>query len=290
MFGHHLGQLFLRFALAATFLVAGLAKMQKDAYEGEAAAALANMGVITKPTAPVPGEGETNPAVWRQAEAQPEEPAASPPARSTTPAQSEGEIRSLSPRAEPEEAPAPAVTAPPAPKFTAADFPTPVELPGVYRIALLLHASAHPAPNEDGTARMALVPAWAADSKVPGLGMATPVVLAWVAAITEIVGGGMLLVGFMSRLWALGIVGVIVTAIWLTTIGPAIQSGTAFLGFLPGHSHIFAFTEHGYAYTKEFWQMALACMSLAVMLAGPGAISVDGLLFGGGSSSDSDED
>lgn len=208
-------------------------------------------------------------------------------------------MRSLTPRpgsqpeGDPEGAPEEGAATPAAsggPQYTAADFPTPVSLPRVYRIALMLKSAAHPAPKEDGTDRMALVPSWAADGKVPGLGMATPVVLAWLAAITEIVGGGMLLVGFMSRLWALGLVGVMVTAIWLTTIGPAMQAGDAFLGFLPSHHHIFAVTEHGYAYIHEFWQLALACMALAVMFAGPGAISVDGILFGGGDDEGGGED
>ena len=41
----------------------------------------------------------------------------------------------------------------------------------------------------------------------------------------------------------------------------------------------------------EFWQFALACMALAVLFAGPGAISVDGILFGGsGGESEGGED
>jgi uncharacterized membrane protein YphA (DoxX/SURF4 family) len=120
--------------------------------------------------------------------------------------------------------------------------------------------------------------------------MATPVVLAWLVAITEIVGGGMLLVGFMSRLWALGLVGVMIGAIWLTAIGPAMQAGTAYLGFLPDKGHIFDFDSHGPVYMHEFWQLALLCMAAAILFAGPGAISVDGILFGGARDDDRGDD
>lgn len=336
MVGHHLGQLVLRVGLAATFLVAGLSKvLPKDQYEGEAAAALANMGVITPQPAAVPtpggsGEVTTEPTAYqpttreqqdevlartnaelrraleqlqadlnaRKASAQPEEPAEQPDPPATAPGRAsqpdESEVRSLTPQPEESvEAPVPATpatTSTPAAQYTAADFPNPVELPRVYRIALMLKGAAHPAPEEDGTARMALVPTWAADTKVPGLGMATPVVLAWLAAITEIVGGGMLLVGFMSRLWALGLVGVMLTAIWLTAIGPAMQAGTTYMGFLPDKGHIFAITNQGFAYMHEFWLLALLCMSAAVMFAGPGAISVDGILFGAGGGDEEGDD
>lgn len=306
MIGHHLGQLFLRVGLAATFLVAGLSKvLPKDDYSGDAAAALANMGVITpqKPAATPGGEPATNPIAFRlqQPESpatQPETPAAPPgrrarppeDVRSLTPTQPEAQPEATEPESLPGDEQPEQATTPGSPatasagEYTAADFPTPVKLPRLYRIALMLKASAHPQPDAEGKTPMVLVPIWAADTKVPGIGMATPVVLAWVAAITEVVGGAMLLVGFMTRLWALGLVGVMLTAIWLTTIGPAIQAGNAFLGFLPSHHHIFAITEQGFPYMHEFWQFALACMAFAVMFAGPGAISVDGILFGGGGS------
>jgi len=240
--------------------------------------------------------------------AEPAEQPEAPPLRTNRSQPDENEVRSLTPQPEVEEgqegeateaegeSAQPAGPSAAGPQYRAADFPTPVELPRVYRIALMLKGAAHPAPNEDGTDRMALVPTWAADSKVPGLGMATPVVLAWVAAITEIVGGGLLLVGFMSRLWALGLVGVMLTAIWLTTIGPAMQSGNAYLGFLPNDRSIFdqvsegpGYLLHKPAYIHEFWQLALFCMAAAVMFAGPGAISVDGVLFGGGGAEEAED-
>ncbi|MCB9840211.1 MAG: DoxX family protein [Phycisphaeraceae bacterium] len=309
MVGHHIGQLFLRVGLAATFLVAGLSKvMEKSEFSGESAAILANMGVIKQATAPTPGGeandegGSTEPIAFQPGrsrqpaggdpleqpaatpEGEPEAPpATAPPA--ATPPESQPEIRSITPRqpaAEPEEGSEQGSTGATAgARYSADDFPTPVMLPRVYGIAVMLKQRAHPAADENGRVPMAIVPGWAADTKVPGLGMATPVVLAWAAALTEIIGGGMLLVGFMSRLWALGLVGVMSTAIWTVTIGPAMQTGKAFLGFLPSHSHIFAMTEHGYAYAHEFWQLALLCMAFAVMFAGPGALSIDGILFGG---------
>ncbi|MEZ6235338.1 MAG: DoxX family membrane protein [Phycisphaerales bacterium] len=310
MVGHHIGQLFLRFGLAATFLVAGLSKvMEKSEFSGESAAILANMGVIKNGTAPTPGGeanepgGETEPIAFQPGrarqpaggdpleqpatpEAEPgSQPAATPPA-TTPPAatqpEAQPEIRSITPPRPAEEGEESGnAGAAAGEQYSAEDFPTPVMLPRVYGIAVMLKQQAHPVADENGRVPMALVPSWAADTTVPGLGMATPVVLAWAAALVEIIGGGMLLVGFMSRLWALGLVGVMLTAIWLTTIGPAMQTGNAFLGFLPNHSHIFAMTEHGFAYIHEFWQFALLCMAAAVMFAGPGALSIDGILFGG---------
>ncbi len=107
MVGHHLGQLFLRVGLAATFLTMGLSKVMREVpYQGEAAAILANMGVIKQQSSPTPapgGEGATAPTAFFQPEepeAQPEQPTEPPAAPPEEP-----EVRSLTPRAA-EEGPA----------------------------------------------------------------------------------------------------------------------------------------------------------------------------------------
>jgi putative oxidoreductase len=138
----------------------------------------------------------------------------------------------------------------------------------------MLHEAANPRPDENGKTPMALWPAFAAQGKAP-------VVLAWAVALTELLGGGLLLVGLVTRLAALGIAGVMLGALWLAEIGPAIQKGTTYLGFIPRH-------DGGYAvklsadggYVTLLWQLGLLAMALAIALLGPGALSLDGALGG----------
>ena len=131
MVGHHLGQLFLRVGLAATFLTMGLSKVLKDvAYEGEAAAALANMGVIKPPA--TPAGGGAAPISYQPEE--PGQPAVEPdqPEEAQEP-ESEGQAPG-----EEAEGGAPEGGGAGGSQYTAADFPEPVMLPGVYNIALML--------------------------------------------------------------------------------------------------------------------------------------------------------
>ncbi len=146
-------------------------------------------------------------------------------------------------------------------------------------VAMLLHAAAHPEPvtNDEGltTTPMALVPdaigspPWA-------------VRLAWAAAITELVAGVLLLVGLFSRLGGLAVAWVMGVAIWLTGIGPAIQSGNAFLGFLPQPDLIMTH------YHDLFFQLALLVMGLAIAFSGGGMLSLDRFIFGKSVADDED--
>ncbi|MCC5787937.1 MAG: DoxX family protein [Phycisphaerales bacterium] len=102
-----------------------------------------------------------------------------------------------------------------------------------------------------------------------------PVALAWAAAITEIVAGLFLLIGFITRLSALGVVGVMVGAIWMTEIGPAMQAGATMIGFLPAYE---VFSPD--AWKTLLWQFALLMMGLGVAFSGAGGLSLDRVLFG----------
>lgn len=85
-----------------------------------------------------------------------------------------------------------------------------------------------------------------------------PPLLGWLAGLTEFFGGMLVLVGLLSRFWALGLGFVMVVAI-LTVHGP----------------NGFDIRQSGYEYC-----FTLLLMSLSIFLGGPGAFSVDKLLFG----------
>lgn len=89
-------------------------------------------------------------------------------------------------------------------------------------------------------------------------GMPYPVVLGWAAAFTEFGGGILLIIGFLSRVWALGLA---------VVMGMAIYTVHGANGFSLENS--------GYEYC-----FALGMMALTVVLSGPGGISLDRALFG----------
>lgn len=104
-----------------------------------------------------------------------------------------------------------------------------------------------------------------------------PVVLAWVAAVVELVGGGLLAIGLLSRIWALGLVVAMGVAFALTSLEPVLATGPFGLGLD--------------VYTKAVAQLALGTLAFGVLLTGPGAVSIDHGIFGVGSRRDPlDED
>lgn len=170
-----------------------------------------------------------------------------------------------------------------APRYSAGDFPGKISVSRRHTgVTLSLYKAAQP----DVQGRRL----WPA-------GLATPGVirtLAWVAALTEFAGGFLVLLGFLSRVSALGLAGTMVVAMLLTTIGPAVLSGGAFLGFLPqprmGESEAW-----GMAWMPMLVQFVMLMGSLAIALGGPGSVSLDRMIFGGrsasaGEASESDED
>lgn len=129
-------------------------------------------------------------------------------------------------------------------------------------------------------AGMALAPAFATRGIVPGL-------LAWTAAITEILAALLVLVGLLTRLGALTLLGVIGVAAWLTQIGPAIASGDANLGFLPAGNLWDPKTVSVF-----LWQLAIAAACLALCFSGSGALALDRAALGrkAGPSKHTDDD
>lgn len=98
-------------------------------------------------------------------------------------------------------------------------------------------------------------------------GLPAPRMTGWLVAIIEFVGGALVLLGLFSRLWALGLAGVMVGAVSMTT-----------LEALKAHPFI-----HGMdmeSSLKFMVQAALFVLSFGVFLTGPGGFSLDAILFG----------
>jgi len=113
----------------------------------------------------------------------------------------------------------------------------------VYRIALLCHAHEWPYPY------------WAA----------------WTAGLTEFIGGILLLVGLLSRVWGLGLAIAMGSAIVLTTWKSA----------MPSIPIEVARGMDGMALFNTFFaQAALGVLALGIFLTGPGPLSLDRLITG----------
>lgn len=153
--------------------------------------------------------------------------------------------------------------------YTAADFTSPVSVPRLYSLALLMHASSQ--PDEKG--RQLWPEPFASPAMIKSM--------CWAAALTEFLGGALLLVGFLTRLWALALAGTMAVAMLLTTVGPAVLSGNGFLGFLPPPMLEDQARWVG-AWTTMLFQFVLMLMGLGLAMSGPGALSIDRLLFRSG--------
>lgn len=151
----------------------------------------------------------------------------------------------------------------------------------LHNISMMLHMAANPQPvvraeGAEPVMPMALVPQK----------LGTPpwtVRLAWAAALTELIAGGLILIGLATRLSGFSLAMVMGVAMWLTVVGPAIQSGNAWLGFLPAGG--FAKPE---VYQTWFFQLSMLAMGLALVFSGPGMLSLDRWIFG--TKGETDED
>lgn len=286
--GHSLAPIFLRVALGITFLWAGFGKiLQEMPVKGEAAAALANMGVISGGTKPepnsipkVPAPGDVasppdrspeRPATDKSDPNKPEETKATDKQIShATPALAGSGASILTvarPLLESEHQNTPVTSI-----YSGADFPNETSVRAVYGIALLVHSSANPAPAANGTSGMPLLPARLGEGR-------WPVYLAWAAAVAELVGGLFVLVGLMTRFASLNLAVTMAVAMWLTKIGPAIQANDTLLGFLPNHP-AFARDAAGNAiHAVLMWQFILLCAALSLVFSGAGALSFDRALL-----------
>ncbi|VAX38494.1 hypothetical protein MNBD_PLANCTO03-241 [hydrothermal vent metagenome] len=302
--GLAMAPLFLRLVLALTFIWAGLGKfLDRFEVQGQQAAILANYGVIPNPNTSLAPPSEAapseDPATGPENAAEGEsipDPIETPEgtADDTPSTESGGQAarqppiqpggRAFQPATTGEQTFQPAAVhfvswqngeQPTQPQFlaTAADFPESVSVRGYAGLVLLLHKAINPGlSDEDSSPLMPLWPDIDPDTDYDHW----PRYAALAAALTELLAGLLLAVGLLTRLSALSLAGVMLVAIWLTTIGPDIQAGTAILGFLPDHP---AFDTDAWA--KPLWQLSLFCSAMALFFVGPGTLSLDRLLLGG---------
>jgi putative oxidoreductase len=101
-------------------------------------------------------------------------------------------------------------------------------------------------------------------------GWPKPKYAAWLVALTEFVGGALLLVGFLSRVWGLGLAITMGCAFYLVAIGQ-----------LSVHaSNPFLFAENIGSYQTVVTQLGLFVLAFGILLTGAGPVSLDRLLFG----------
>ena len=158
----------------------------------------------------------------------------------------------------------------PTPKlmYGASDFPDAVRARRMHTsVTLRILEAAEPKEPEPGQPARKIWPAFASGSNA--------VMLAWVVAITDIAGGVCLLLGLLTRLWALVLAGHMAVGMWLMLIGPAIQTGNTVLGFLPRHD-----PWDGSFWMYPLWILALLAMNLALVFLGAGSVSLDRPLLG----------
>lgn len=252
--------LFLRIALAVTFIWAGASKVfYVDEFSGAAAAKLANAGVqaaidaagpaqapeiLPVPLPPPAGDGEAGEADEEVSDAK-----AVGPFGAIVPVRYQDAAAAG--------ASAPTTT------YTAEQFSEgrSVKLRRLNGLILAMHSAKERGQWPDFLATPAAYGA-----------------MAWAAALTELFAGVFLLVGFLSRLAGLGVAGVMAGAMWMTQIGPNVGADGALLGFLPNMrlDEAAAWTS---AWKDLLWQFTLFMVGLAIFFSGPGRLSIDGLLF-----------
>ncbi len=244
-----LSPLLIRLVLAATFLWFGLPKLHTTIFTGHDANTLIAMGLTATPSSTsVPQDPDLLP------ETTPEEVINSAAPEGDTPKDAEtpdtpGEIEEVvEDVAEAGEDAADDV------ETVVFDPNAQVEARKLYGIALMLHNAGHP----------------------------RPVLFAWLATVTEVVGGALLLVGFMSRFWATGLAIAMVYAFiltsWASLTGlvdppvagfPGIWAAVRNFGGLDFHQQISA-----------FHQISSFALAFTVMLCGAGMLSLDRIIFG----------
>lgn len=260
-----------RIVLCVAFVSAGANKLLKDAtFTSEQATILNTHGIEVKPLAPP----ETPDTADTPADVTSIDPsAASPPAFQFASLQVAAEddepagdaaigaapkdVSDLDTGAEPETGIADADSGPAAEPVEPV---APGTQKGLYKITLMLDAAGLPYPK----------------------------VGAWIAALTELIGGGLLLVGFFSRIWGLGLAITMGMAFYLTTM-----QGDPAAGVPPVFSVVpWTYAENTGAFNTMFSQLGLGVLALGILLTGPGPISLDRLFFGkrGGGSGQDDGD
>ena len=111
---------------------------------------------------------------------------------------------------------------------------------------------------------------------VDSVGWPRPVLMAWVAALTEFLGGALLLIGLFSRIWGLGLSIAMGVAFYLTSMNAAGLPG----GVNVFDVHPFDFAQNTTAFNTMFSQIGLLFCALLILLASAGPLSIERVLFG----------
>lgn len=108
-------------------------------------------------------------------------------------------------------------------------------------------------------------------------GMPKPYIAAWVVAVFELIGGGLLLVGLFSRIWAGGIAFWAIALFGLSS-WQAINWGDLWATTVPARASMIGL-------------VTIATLALWIAFSGAGAFSLDAMIFrrGGGGGGDGDE-
>ena len=96
-------------------------------------------------------------------------------------------------------------------------------------------------------------------------GWSYQVPLAWIAAITELVGGVCILIGLFTRFWSMGLAIAMAVAFRLTSVAPLGEIGLFSLGIDQ--------------YNRTMTQLALFVLAAGLVCSGAGALSLDRGLF-----------
>lgn len=269
----------IRLVLAITFIWAGTSKIiGTTTTQGDNAARLANMGVtfLATPVESVP-DPDTTDLEAPDSSTSPINPLPDPsdlPSETpsdTNPADEATESNNQSDQSA--QAIVPPVIIQPVVQTTApavgSDYPDPVYIKRVHKIALLIDHSVSPGLTPDSQPITPILPSWMGSGKMP-------IISAWATAITELAAGVFLLIGFLTRFSAFSLAIVMLVAMWTTNLGPAVlQSTDAILGFIPNKPDLWDPS----AYSVLLWQVSVLVMCISVCLLGAGPLSIDRLLF-----------
>ena len=97
-------------------------------------------------------------------------------------------------------------------------------------------------------------------------GVPNPVLLAWVIVLVALIGGGLILIGLFTRLWALGLAGIMATVIGLESV-PAICAAQS------------VFTLDTGILSTAAASLALGVLAIGLLLTGAGVLSLDAAIF-----------
>jgi uncharacterized membrane protein YphA (DoxX/SURF4 family) len=98
-------------------------------------------------------------------------------------------------------------------------------------------------------------------------GWSYQVPLAWIAAITELVGGVCVLIGLFTRFWSMGLAIAMAVAFKLTSVAPLADVGLFSMGLEQ--------------YNRTMVQLALFALAAGLVCSGAGSLSLDRGLFRG---------